>query len=218
MTSTKKPSPEDTARQIAKTFFGVGDDPASTRSAVRRLLLSALEAAVLIPALFFARFGEVGGLGWGTTLFFVVYCLLAAVGLQFRSQTKYHTPVAARGDWLDWIGAFWLVSCAFGPFFGWMLTSALPLTASTWRWLYTLRVVLAAGLPLMTAIPLTRYLRGKATLVALPILVVVTLLPIWSVSNVTRDLWEGPVVSSAQETGLPELYLQHTNRYLGSAR
>ena len=218
MTLPKKPSPEDTANQVAKTFFGVGDDPASTRAAVRRLLLGAVEVAVLIPALFYLRFGVVGGLGWGMTVFFVVYCLLAAVGLHFRARTDYHTPVALRGDWLDRIGAFWLVACAFGPLFGWIATSMLPLTPSTWRWVYLLRVALAAALPLITALPLTRYLRGKATLVGLPILVIITLLPIWSVTNVAWDLWQGPVLSRAQDTGQTELYLQHTDRYLGSQR
>jgi hypothetical protein len=126
MAFTKKRFPEATAGQITKKFFGISDDQASNRSAVRRLLIGALEVAVLIPALFFLRFGDVSGLGWGTIIFFVVYCLLAAIGLQFRSQTRHHTPVAARGDWLDWIGAFWLVSCAFGRLLGWIATSVFP--------------------------------------------------------------------------------------------
>ncbi len=128
MASTKRPASQETADQIAEGFFGVDDNPATQRAAVRNLLLGAIEVAFLIPVLFLLRFGEVGGLGWGTTVFFVVYCLLAAVGLQFRSQPKYHTPVTARGDWLDWVGAFWLVSCAFGPLLGWIATSAFPLT------------------------------------------------------------------------------------------
>lgn len=218
MTPEKRPSPDAAARQIAKTYFGVGDDAASNRYAVRRLLFGALEVAALIPALFFLRFGEVGGLGWGMTIFFVAYCLLAAIGLQFRSKARYHTPIVARGDWVDWIGAFWLVSCAFGPLFGWIATSAIPLTESDWRWLYMLRVVLAAGVPLLTAVPLTRYLRGKATHLALPILVVVTMLPIWSVVGVSKDLWEGPIVTEVQGSSQPVLYLPHTDRRLERTR
>jgi len=212
------PPPKETADQVAKSFFGVDSDEASNKAAIRQLLLGAVACSVLIPLLFYLRFGEVGGLGWGTTVFFVFYCLLAAIGLYFRSRPEYHTPVKMRGDWLDHIGAFWLVACVFGPLFGWMVTSALPLTVASWRGLYGLRVFLAIGLPLLTALPLTRYLRGKATLIALPILVVVTMLPIWSAVNVSRDLWDGQVVRHIEASDTPELYLQHTDQSLGSVR
>ena len=208
-------TPQESSDKAARTFFGVNPDKASRRYAIRQLLLGALVSAGLIPLLFYWRFGEVGGLGWGTTVFFVVYCLLAAIGLYFRDRPDYHTPVPLRGDWADRVGAFWLVSCAFGPFLGWVITSVFPLTVTSWRWLYALRVILAVGLPLITALPLTRYLRGKATLVALPMLVVITMLPIWSAVNPSRDLWNGPVVQQVQSTGDHELYLQYTEQSLG---
>jgi hypothetical protein len=207
-------SQKETADRMAKFFFGVGTDDASQKTAIRQLLLGAIICAASIPLLFYLRFGEVGGIGWGTTIFFVFYCLLAATGLYFRSKPEYHTPVPLRGDWLDHIGAFWLVCCVFGPLLGWIFTSAFPLTATSWRILYGLRVFLAAALPLLTALPLIRYLRGKTTLIALPILVVITMLPIWSVVNVSRDLWEGPVARQVQGTDVPELYLQHTDQSL----
>lgn len=206
------PSPEETADQVARTFFGVGDDKASRQRAIRGLLLAAVESVVLVPLLFYLRFGAVTGLGWGLTIFFAAYCLLATIGLYFRPKSEFHTPVKLRGDWLDHLGAFWLVSCAFGPFFGWIATSAFPITAATWRWLYALRVFLAIVLPLATALPLTRYLRGKATLIALPILVVITLLPIWSAVNIGRDLWNGPVVQQVQPNSQPQYYLPYTGR------
>lgn len=213
----RRQTPQEIADRVAKTFFGVGPDTLSRQRAIRQLLLGAVACAVLIPLVFYVRFGEVGPLGWGTTVFFVVYCLLAAIGLYFRPRTEYHTPVPLRGDWADRVGAFWLVSCAFGPFLGWIITSAFPITAASWRWLYGLRVILAAGLPILTALPLTRYVRGKATWVALPLLVGVTLLPIWSVVRVSQDLWEGPIVQQVQSTGQSELYLKHTDQSLGAA-
>jgi hypothetical protein len=212
------PSPKKTADRVAKAFLGVGSDKASQQTAIRQLLLGAVECAVLIPLLFYWRFGDIGGLGWGTTIFFVGYCLLAATGLYFRPRTEYHTPVRLRGDWADRVGAFWLVSCVFGPLLGWMITSAFPITVASWRWLYALRVILAVGAPLVTALPLTRYLRGKATRVALPLLVVITMLPIWSAVNVSRDLWEGPIVRQIQSADRPELYLQYTEQGLGIAK
>ncbi len=205
--------PDEVSKQIAESFFGVKDD-ASRRRVIRQLLLSASGCAVLIPLIFELRFGEVTSIGWGTTIFFVAYCLLAAIGLYFQPRTQYHTPVRLRGDWLDRLGAFWLICCVFGPFLGWTVTAVFPLTVESWRGLYAARVFLAAGLPLLTAIPLTRYLRGRAVLVALPILVIVTLLPILSVVNVSRDLVHGPIVQQNPTTNQPELYLQYTEQSL----
>jgi hypothetical protein len=214
----RRETPREIADRVARTFFGAGSDKVARQHAIRQLLIGAVECAVLIPSLFYLRFREVGGLGWGTTVFFVVYCLLAAIGLYFGPRPEYHTPVPLRGDWTDRIGAFWLVSCAFGPFLGWVITSVFPLTAASWRWLYGLRVVLAAGLPLITALPLTRYVRGKATWVALPLLAGITLLPIWSVVTVSQDLWEGPIIRQVQSSGQSELYLKHTEQSLGAAQ
>lgn len=205
---------EEISDKISEKYFGVGSDPAERQPAIRRLLLSALLCAFLIPVLFFIRFGVVDGFAWGVTIFFVGYCLLAAVGLYFRPRQEFHTPVRLIGDWLDRIGAFWLVACVFGPFFGWVLTSALPITESSWRWLYGLRFVLGGVLPLLTALPLTRYLRGKAIWVGLPVLVVVTVLAVWSVVNVGRDLWAGPVVQQLQSEGTGGLFLQYTRQML----
>jgi hypothetical protein len=135
------------------------------------------------------------------TVFFVAYCVIAAVGLFFRPRTEFHTTVKLRGDWRDKVGAFWLVACAFGPFFGWIATNVLPVTAHSWVWVYGLRVFLAAVLPLITAIPLTRYIQGKAAWVSLPLLILVTLLPVSSAFNASRDLFDGPVNGVLVHTG-----------------
>ena len=206
------------ADDVARRFFGIDPKQVSWERAAAQYLLGALESAVLIPALFQLRFGEVGPLGWGTTVFFVAYCLLTAIGLFFRPRTEFHTAVPLRGDWLDHVGAFWLVSCAFGPFLGWICTSALPITPGSWRWVYGLRVILAAGLPIITAIPLTRYVRGKAAWVSLPLLIGVTLLPIWSAVRVSQDLRDGPRSVAVATTTQPRLVLPHTGQRLSPAR
>ena len=203
-------TPQEVADQVAEVFFGVTDE-ASRRRVIRECLIGVVPTAGLIPALFYIRFGRVGPLGWGTTVFFVVYLLLTAIGLYFRPRTEYHSPVRARGDWLDRVGAFWLMGCAFGPLLGWFVTTGtFPITQQSWRWLYGMRVVLAAVLPLLLALPLTRYVRGKSTLIALPLLILVTLLPISSAMNVSLDLWDGPTVRQLGSAG----YLSHTERQL----
>ena len=169
---------------------------------------------MLVPLAFYLRFRHIGPLGWGTTVFFDVYCLLTAVGFIFPTAYRIPFAVPLQGDLLDRIGAFWLVGCAFGPFFGWIVTTGvIPITPTTWSWLYALRVFLAAGIPLLLALPLTRYVRGKSAWVALPLLVGVTLLPISSAMNVSLDLWEGPV-RQVESSGGPGLYLKHTKRSL----
>jgi hypothetical protein len=202
------------AEGVARRYFGVDPAQVSWTRVAAQYLLGALESAVLVPALFRLRFGEVGPVGWGMTAFFVTYCLLAAVGLFFQPRTEFHTRVPLRGDWLDHVGAFWLVACAFGPFLGWIATSALPITAESWRWVYGLRVFLAAGLPVITAIPLTRYVRGKAAWVSLPLLIGVTILPTWSAVRVGQDLRDGPQSEAASADAPGRQILPHTGRLL----
>lgn len=214
------PASQENIDRVTQNFFGIGADSASQKQAIRQFLLGALGCAFLVPALFYVRFGEIDGFGWGVTVFFVAYCLLAAVGLYLRPRTEYHTQVEAKGDWLDRIGAFWLVSCAFGPFLGWLIVTVFPLTVTTWRWLYILRIVFAAIVPIVTAIPLTRYVRqGKSQWIMIMLLVSITTLPILSVVNVSKDVVGGSVVRQQDEGDeYPELYLRHTERFLRGAK
>jgi hypothetical protein len=207
-----------TAEKVARAFFGAGDDPASVRRAVRRWLGAAASAAVLVPAIFYLYFGRLDGFAWGVTVFLVVYCLLSAVGLYFLRRPAYHTPVALRGDWRDRIGAFWLMACGFGPFFGWLTTNAVPLTLGNWRWLYAARVVLSIAFPVITALALLRYVRGRGAVVMLALLLGVTALPVWSAWPALQDLVSGPQSQQAQaaspKDSKSEFYLPHTHQEL----
>ncbi len=208
-----------TAEAVARSFFQSGSDPASLRRDIRRWLMGIVWSVILIPLIFYLRFGEVGSLGWGLTVFFSAYCFLSAIGLYFLVRPEYHTPVRLRHDWLDRIGAFWLVACAFGPFFGWIITSAFILTADNWRWLYCGRVILSVGLPLLTALPLLRYVRGRGAPLMLALLLGVTTLPVWSAWETLRDLWSGPVSASQGQTSpasqaTEATYLPHTGKVL----
>jgi amino acid transporter len=214
----KLPDPEQVAEEMAKGFTGGAADEPSRKQAVRRWLSAALWAALLIPILFWLRFGTVGDLGVGLTVFLVVYCLLVAFGLFFLRRKEYHSPVALRGDWVDRIGMFWLLACGLGPFIGWLLTAAIPLTAGSWRWVYAGRAVFCIGLPVLTALALLRYARGKAAVVVLTLLLGVTALPVWSGWTTARDLIAGPITrtresSSAAGVGM-ETYLPFTGRVL----
>lgn len=212
------PNPKTTAESMARRFFGAGSDPASIRLAVRRWLAAAVCALVLIPAIFWMRFGEFGPVGLGLTVFLVAYCLLSAVGLYYLRKPSFHSPVALKNDWLDRVGAVWLVCCALGPFLSWILVNALSLDALNWRWLYGGRFLLSAVLPILTALTLLRYVRGKGKFVMLAILIVITALPVWSAWSTTLDLWNGPVARAVQPGGQSQtvdaLVLPYTGRVL----
>jgi hypothetical protein len=181
------------AHRAALHFFGAGR-PAASSAATLRFLIGAVVLAIVIPALFVLRFGTVNEFGWGFTVFMVVLCLLAAAGIYFADKPRYHSPVLLKGDWLDWIGAFWLVTCAFGPLVGWLLTESSTPALDSWRWQFAGRTLFAIILPVTTALPLTRYARGNATLIALVLLIGVTALPVLSSVTYALDLAEGPVV------------------------
>jgi hypothetical protein len=199
------------AKQVARSFAHAGSDQQSPSRDIRGWLIGIVWAVVLIPLIFFLRFGEVGPLGWGLTVFVVVLSLLVVVGLFFLRRPEHHTPVASRGDWLDTLGAFWLVACAFGPLFGWMLTSAIPLTLESWHWVYGGRVALSVALPILTGLPLVRYIKGRGAPVMIALLFGVTVLPVWSSWSTAQDLWAGPV-RLAEQGELPTWYLPNTDK------
>jgi hypothetical protein len=142
----------------------------------------------------------------------LLHCLLPSLSNRssFPGTTRIpHTPVELKNDWLDKVGSFWLVTCAFGPLFGWLLTSAFSLTVDNWRWFYGGRVALAVGLPIVTALALLRYVRGKGAPLMLALLIGVTALPVWSAWATMMDLRNGPVRSEQINLLLP-----HTERVL----
>lgn len=208
------------AREVGRAYFSKKDgesrkdDAEENRRSVRSFLMAAVWAAVLIPGLFFLEFGEINAFALSFTGFVVVLCLLVALGFaipdrparqaqadaQQEQASAGGTRAAEKVGVLNYVGAFWLLACAFGPFFGWLLTaSAFPLTEGNWWWRYAARAALSVGAPVLTALPLVVYVRGRYWHVALLLLFGLTTLAAWSGLNTLRDLREGPSVR--QTTG-----------------
>lgn len=173
---------------------GPEDDTGKNRRSARAFLIAAAQAAVLIPLLFYLHDGEINAFGLSFTGFVVVLCLLVALGYSIPDRPDRQTQADAKSGAFGRVGSFWLVACAFGPFFGWLVTGAFTLTEENWRWRYVVRLLLCAGLPVLTALPLLRYVRGKFWHVALLLLSCVTALAAWSGLNTLLDLREGPTV------------------------
>ena len=185
--------PDEAARRerILANYLNVSSIKGDNRELAKRFLLGAIWAAVLTPLLFYLKFGSINWFSAGFTIFLVVLCLLFALGLFIQNKPEYQTPVPAERSLANRIGAFWLVACAFGPFFGWIVT-AIPPNDASWKWQYLGRAFLAVILPVITAVPLVPYARGKSALIAIPLLLVITALPILSCLWVLGDLHDGP--------------------------
>lgn len=188
--------PEDAAESIERErilarYFNVASIRGDNRELAKRFLVGSVWAVVLTPLLFYLKFGSINWFSIGFTIFLVVLCLLFALGLFIQNKPEYHSDVPMERSLADRIGAFWLVACAFGPFLGWIVT-AIPPTMATWKWQYLGRAFLAVVLPVITAVPLVPYARGKAALIAIPLLLVITALPILSCAWVLGDLQQGP--------------------------
>jgi len=204
-------TPQETSEKVTRSYFRIGSDDLSRERAIYQYLIGAVQLAVMVPLLFYIRFGDVGPIGWGVTVFFVAYVLLVALGLYFQPRTEYHTPVVAKKNWSDKIGAWWLMACAFGPLIGWFATSGtIPITTGSWRWLFGIRFFSTIMLPILCAVPLVRYVRGKSTLIALPLLVMITLLPVTTGVNSALDFWQGPKLTPIG--GRSYLILSHTEK------
>jgi hypothetical protein len=192
--------PRAVSEKAAQEGDGAKDDPEENRRSVRVFLIGAAQAAIIIPVLFFLRFGEINAFALSFTAFIVVLLLLVALGYSTPDKTAGQTPVKWKGGPLNYVGAFWLLACAFGPFFGWLMTTSfVALTEGNWWWRYVARAVLSVGVPVLTALPLFLYVRGKYWYVVLMLLLGLTSLSAWSGVNTVLDLREGPVVR--QTTG-----------------
>ncbi|MFL6285632.1 MAG: hypothetical protein ACJ74Q_21050 [Pyrinomonadaceae bacterium] len=180
--------------KLVESDGGAKPGAAENRRSVRAFLFGAVQAAFIIPFLFYLRFGEIDAYALSFTAFIVALCLLVALGYSVSDRPESEKRAAPRGGPFDYVGAFWLVACAFGPFFGWLVTAASTLTEENWRWRYVVRVLLCVALPALTALPLFIYVRGRYWHVALLLLLGVTALPVWSSVNTLLDLREGPEV------------------------
>jgi len=183
--------------RIIARYFQVASLKADHRQLAKRFLLGAVWSAVVTPLLFYLKFGSINWFSISFTVFLVVLCLLFALGLFLQNKREYQTNVPMENSLADRIGAFWLIACAFGPFFGWIIT-AIPPTAASWKWQYLGRAFLSVILPVITAVPLVPYARGRSALIAIPLLLVITALPVLSCMWVLADLHDGPetVISS----------------------
>lgn len=168
------------------------------RHTMKNTLIGVIVLSTAIPALFYLSFGEVGPIGFGLTAFLVCATALVGLGRFANDRGSEYSPSSAiiiRDDWLDKVTFAGLVWFLVGPFFGLFISSstAFPPTESSWRWQYGIRVLFAIVMPLVTAVLiLVFHVERRALLVYIPVVLLITALPVWSGARPLLDLYRGP--------------------------
>ena len=95
LSSTPADDTRPTVEKIAESDGGSKNDPVENRRSARAFLIGAAQAAVIIPILFYLRFGEINAFALSFTGFIVVLCLLIALGYSIPNKPEHQTPVEA---------------------------------------------------------------------------------------------------------------------------
>ncbi len=149
--------------------------------------------AIVLPTLFYFRYGRVDGFAIGFTAFLV----LITVAIQFipalnqKYAAEQQQLKVTRGPF-DWLAPVWLLSIPFAPFIMWLMDSLIIITLDNWKIMLGIKAGLCVLLPGVAVLPLLRYVRGKAAPYALLILVVGTGFPVSIGWHSLRDFLQGP--------------------------
>ncbi|PJC36988.1 hypothetical protein CO046_02685 [Candidatus Peregrinibacteria bacterium CG_4_9_14_0_2_um_filter_53_11] len=175
--SEQDPSGErETSRKVLRGIFGA-KTAEEKRALIKKSLLGIPPVVALILGLFYWRFGLIPPIGIGVAVFMTVFLLLTALATYASDKTHLHSEQALQGSLADKIGAFWLVSVVFGPFFAWVVGSTNFFTLETTQ---LIQFILSALLPVVCVLPLLSYVTRKNFFITLPILFVITGLAVYS--------------------------------------
>ncbi|MEZ5428515.1 MAG: hypothetical protein R2747_19750 [Pyrinomonadaceae bacterium] len=169
--------------------FGGINAEASLWVLLPKVLASLFFSSVMILLRFWQMFGYLSAFAFGFVIFTSALQVLIIVGLRFQNRTDLAVDQPERFNWLDWIGAWWLMACAGGAFFGW-LCGNLAVAFPAWDLTFQLaKVFLTIVLPILTMLPNTRYVSAKTAYIQIPLLIVVTTLPMLVGIGSVWTLW-----------------------------
>jgi hypothetical protein len=174
MTQTSSPEPDQPAR-------GKG-------------LLGLAMIAVLIPALFYLRFGMIDGYAVAFTAFLVM--IGAAVEylpqLTDKAAAQHPGPHPVKPRWFDKLGVVWLLAIPFAPFLTWILRNMVDIDQTNWTWVLGVSAFFCVVVPLVCVLPLLRYVRRGTAGMALTILAIGTGFPVATGAGSAYDVIRGP--------------------------
>ena len=156
-------------------------------------LLVSATFTVFLLWLFYENFGVINLSIFCVAFFFD--CIFISLGLwryaqDRKSRDESDKASNLRGDWLAIITLVGFLFHYAGPVVGWGLTDLS--TEASWPLLYGTRVILALILPTISAAVMLPFLLRRALLVYVPLVLLMTALPVWSGLNAALDLYEGP--------------------------
>lgn len=127
---------------------------------------------------FWAEFGYIPTFAIGFSTFLAAFQVLLIVGFRFADRTDVHTTVKPKNDKFDELGSWWLMACVFGAFFGWLAGNMVSLIPDQWRVVMTVKVFFTIVVPVVTMVPNLRYISRNSAFIQIPLLTVVTMLPV----------------------------------------
>ena len=161
-----------------QNYFGDLNTEASLWVLVPKAAASITLSFVMVLIIFWLEFGEIPDLAYGFGVFLVALQISMIIGLRFADRPGIDVENGVKYRWIDLIGAWWLVACAFGAFIGWVagyLALAYPRHKEAFQ---ITRVVFTIVIPVVTMLPNFRYIRKNAAFIQVPIIIIVTLLPV----------------------------------------
>ena len=148
--------------------------------------------------LFYISFGEINWYAISFAIAILTFICLAKFGIYANNNDSRFAPINCNNVedyyWLNKITMAGIMFYVFGPFFGWFLTGATLFLhgEENWRLQYEIRVFLSCVIPALTAgVILVFYIKRFAFWVYLPVILIITGLPVWSGLNSMLDLFYG---------------------------
>ena len=145
-----------------------------------------------VPGIFWLRFGTVDGFALGLTAFLLMLGAVIEFVPRASAVATPEGPVKVTPGRFDRLGVVWVLAIPFAPFLSWVLTNAFDVDASNWRELLGTRAALCVVLPLVTVLPLVRYVRRGTAGVSIAVLVVGTGFPVAAGAGSAFDVIAGP--------------------------
>lgn len=144
---------------------------------------------ILLLMIFLLGFGELNRFLFGFLIFVSALQIFLIVGLRIPSRTRFHLTHWLSGDFINELGAWWLVSCAFGALFGW-ICSYLAVSFPDYENIFlSAAVFFTIFLPVLTMLPRLRFLERDTSYKQIPLLFFVTILPVLVGFNSFLTLW-----------------------------
>jgi hypothetical protein len=145
-------------------------------------------STVLLIGLFWLQFGEINSFAWLMAIIAAGFQILLVIGLRQKDRLN-DGPVVKPNKTLDMIGAFWLIAVIFGAVIGWFTGSLAESIPSAAIPFHIATVVLTIVLPFLTSLPNYRYVNGSRAIIMLPMLLILTALPMLLGIDSARALW-----------------------------